>query len=168
MDELLSASGSAVKPPAGARAPEEELTEAEPFLANTEALLASHHADLMRGDAAALSEHTAHRAAHAEKPFAGRNGHLPNGRLSGETRAADRRPDALPVPTGPLRVKPPLHPGARQNRNATPVAAREQPVNDEKKPLSIGRFCHECGGQYPIVEARFCSFCGARRAALLA
>lgn len=161
MEELLNSSGSAVQPAEGTRAKDAShaaLADAEPFLAHTEALLASHHADLLR-DAGVLSEGRALRAADVEKqpvPNESRNGHLPDGRPTGETRVPDRGPDAppVPVPTAPLRVKPPLHPGARPKRGPSPAVAKEQRASSETNPPSTGRFCYECGGLFPVAEAR--------------
>ena len=171
MDEFLSSSGSVLQPTQearGKRSPDAVHTDAEPFLANTEALLASHYADVMR-ESRVLDGDRASRAAGVQKlssQKAGLDGQFLNGRPMGASRATEKEADTLPVPTAPLRVKPPLHPGAHQKRAAAPMMVKEQPI-DEKKALSIGRFCHECGGQFPIADARFCSFCGTRRTPLL-
>ena len=138
VDELLSSNGSVVQPTPEAlekRPVDTVHIDAEPFLANTEALLASHHADLMR-DALLLDGNSASRAAGVQKHWPQKAGL--NGSPTGASRASEKETDVLPVPTMPLRVKPPLHPGAHQKRAAAPIMAKEQSI-DEKKALSIGR-----------------------------
>lgn len=64
---------------------------------------------------------------------------------------SNRRVGGQPSPSGP-------------NRNTGGYAAQQRQTGPSN-PGSAGtsKFCHECGSEFPVKWARFCSFCGDRR-----
>lgn len=76
-----------------------------------------------------------------------------------------RRGDSQPHPRpyqnpDSRRGRPPV---GRPNINNHHTTARA--IN---APSSMGKFCHECGTKYPVVNAKFCCECGVRRVSVQA
>jgi len=71
-----------------------------------------------------------------------------------------RRYGNQPSPAGPNRTNVGAGGGSYANR-------QNSHNNGNAQHAEIGatgsKFCHECGSEFPVKWARFCSFCGDRR-----
>ena len=53
--------------------------------------------------------------------------------------------------------------GAGSNGATAAAAAAAAAGNNSNGASNSSKFCHECGSEFPVQWARFCSFCGDRR-----
>ncbi len=71
-----------------------------------------------------------------------------------------RRYNNQASPSGPNRTNPGVGGGAYASRQNS-----QNNVNAQQAEVGPpgSKFCHECGSEFPVKWARFCSFCGDRR-----